>query len=218
MSELLHALDLRGGALRDDPPAVLAGARAEVDEVVGRAHRLLVVLDHDHRVAEVAQPLERRDQLGVVALVQADRGLVEDVQHAHQRGADLGRQADALRLAAGQRRGGAVHRQVADADVLQEAQPLGDLAQDQPRDVTVGLGQLDLLQPLQRPARRQRAEVLDPRPADEHRARLRAQPRAAADRAGAQRHELLDLLARALGVGLAVAALRFLTIPSKRVA
>jgi hypothetical protein len=114
---------------------VLARARAEVDEVVGGAHRLLVVLDHDHRVAQVAQALERADQLRVVALVQADRGLVEDVQHAHERGADLRRQANALRLPAGQRRRGAVHRQVADADVLQEAQPLGDLAQDQPRDV-----------------------------------------------------------------------------------
>ena len=132
-------------------PAVLAGAGAEVDEVVGGAHRLLVVLDHDHRVAEVAQPLERRDQLRVVALVQADRGLVEDVEHAHQRGADLRRQADPLRLPAGQRRGGPVHRQVADPDVLEEAQPLGDLAQDQPRDVAVGLGQLDLLEPLAAP-------------------------------------------------------------------
>ena len=100
-----HALDLGRRALRDDPPAVLAGARAEVDEVVGRAHRLLVVLDDDHGVAEVAQALERRDQLRVVALVQADRGLVEDVEHAHQRGADLGRQPDPLRLAARQRRG-----------------------------------------------------------------------------------------------------------------
>ena len=124
VSERLHALHLGGRALRDDPPAVLAGAGAEVDEVVGRAHRLLVVLDDDHGVAEVAQPLERRDQLRVVALVQADRGLVEDVEHAHQRGADLRGQADPLRLAARQRRGGAVHREVADADVLQELQPL----------------------------------------------------------------------------------------------
>ena len=36
------------------------------------ADRLLVVLDHDQRVAQVAQPHERRDQPGVVALVQAD--------------------------------------------------------------------------------------------------------------------------------------------------
>jgi hypothetical protein len=39
----------------------------------------------------------------VVALVQADRRLVEHVEHADQAGADLGGQPDALRLAAGQR-------------------------------------------------------------------------------------------------------------------
>ncbi len=120
----LDLLDLRGRALRHDPPAVLARARTHIHEVIGRAHRLLVVLDHDHRVAEVAQTLERRDQLGVVALVQPDRGLIEDVEHADERGADLRRETDALRLAAGQRRRGALHREVADADVLQEAQPL----------------------------------------------------------------------------------------------
>ena len=87
---------------------MLAGAGAEIDEVVRRAHRLLVVLNHDHGVADVAQPLERRDELLVVALVQSDRRLVEDVEHADQRGADLRGQADALSLAARQRGGGAV--------------------------------------------------------------------------------------------------------------
>ena len=83
-------------------PPCSPGARAHVDDVVGSAHRVLVVLDHDHRVAQLAQPLERRQQPGVVALVQADRRLVEDVQHAHQAGADLGGQPDPLRLAAGE--------------------------------------------------------------------------------------------------------------------
>ena len=64
--------DGRGRADAHDLAAVLAGARPHVDHEVGRADRLLVVLDHDDRVAEVAQPLHRRDQAGVVALVQAD--------------------------------------------------------------------------------------------------------------------------------------------------
>ena len=64
---------------------MLARARPHVDEVVGGAHRALVVLDHEHRVADVAQSLERPDQPLVVALVQPDRRLVEDVQHAHER-------------------------------------------------------------------------------------------------------------------------------------
>ena len=42
---------------------MLAGARPDVDDVVGDADRLLVVLDDEHRVAEIAQPDERLDQL-----------------------------------------------------------------------------------------------------------------------------------------------------------
>ena len=101
---LRSSRELRRRALRDDLAAVLAGAGAEVDDVVGGADRALVVLDHDHRVAEVAQPLERVDQLLVVALVEADRRLVEDVEDADERRADLGGEPDPLRLAAGERR------------------------------------------------------------------------------------------------------------------
>ena len=87
----------------DDLAAVLARARADVDDVVGDPDRLLVVLDDDHRVAEVAQAHQRVDQALVVALVQADRRLVEHVEHADEPAADLRRQPDALRLAAGER-------------------------------------------------------------------------------------------------------------------
>jgi len=79
-----------------------AGAGADVDDVVGQPDRVFVVLDHDHRVAEVAQAGEGAEQALVVALVQADRGLVEHVHHADQAGADLAGEPDALRLAAGE--------------------------------------------------------------------------------------------------------------------
>jgi hypothetical protein len=46
-----------------------------------RPDRVLVVLDHDHGVAEVAQA-QGAEQAFVVALVQADRGFVEHVHHA----------------------------------------------------------------------------------------------------------------------------------------
>ena len=99
----------------DDLAAVLPRPGPDVDDPVGRADRLLVVLDDQDGVAQVAQPGERRDQLGVVALVQADRGLVQDVQDAHQARADLGRQADALGLAARERLARPVERQVVEA-------------------------------------------------------------------------------------------------------
>ena len=65
----------------------------------------------------VAQPLERRDQTVVVALVQADRRLVEDVEDADELRADLGREPQPLRLAARERLRGAVELEIADADV-----------------------------------------------------------------------------------------------------
>ena len=70
--------------------------------------------------------VERVEQPVVVARVQADRRLVEDVEHADQAAADLAGQANALRLAAGERRRGAVEREVVEADVVQEAEPAAD--------------------------------------------------------------------------------------------
>ena len=116
-----------------------AGARPHVDHEVRGADRLLVVLDDDDGVAQVAQALHRRDEAGVVPLVQSDRRLVEYVEHPHEPRADLGGEPDALRLAAGQGRGGALERQVVEAHVDKEAQPLDDLLHDTARDRLVSL-------------------------------------------------------------------------------
>ena len=89
--------DFVGGPGGHDLAAANAGAGAEIDDVVGRPHRVFVVLDDDHRVALVAQLGERFQQPVVVARVQADRRLVENVEHADQAAADLAGQADALR-------------------------------------------------------------------------------------------------------------------------
>ena len=103
--------ELIGGAGGDDFAAAYAGAGAEIDQVVGGAHRLLVVLDHHDGIALVAQLAERGEQPVVVAGVQADRRFVEDVQHADQPAADLPGKPDPLQLAAGERRRGAVELQ-----------------------------------------------------------------------------------------------------------
>ena len=118
--------DVGVGAGRDDLAAADAGAGAEIDEVVGRPHGVLVVLDDEDGVAHVAQPFEAAQQAVVVARVQADARLIEDVEDADQAAADLARQADALGLAAGKGRGGAVERQIMQADVEQEAEPAAD--------------------------------------------------------------------------------------------
>ena len=104
-----------------------AGAGADIEHVVGGADRVLVVLDDDHGVAEIAQALERFEQSRVIALVQADRRLVEHIEHAGEAGADLRGEPDALALAAGQRAGRARQREIIEPDIDQELQPLADL-------------------------------------------------------------------------------------------
>src|SRR3712207_8417012 len=57
-------------------------------------------------------------------------------------GADLGGQADALALAAGQGAGGARQGQVVEADIDQEGEPVADLLQDARGDLVLLLGEL----------------------------------------------------------------------------
>src|SRR6185369_10969835 len=80
---------VRGCALEDDPAAVVAGPGTEVDDPVGVRHDRLVVLDDDHRLAGVDEPVEQPEQLLDVGEVQAGGRLVEDVGAAfvgHVRG------------------------------------------------------------------------------------------------------------------------------------
>jgi len=126
--------DLGRRADGDDLAPPLARAGAEVDHPVGRPDRVFVVLDHDDGVALVAEGLERAQELGVVAGMQPDRGLVEHVQHAGEPGPDLGGQPDPLALAAGERGGLAVERQIAEAHLVEEGQPTADLLHQLRRD------------------------------------------------------------------------------------
>ena len=59
------------------------------------------VLDHDDRVAQIPQVFQGGNELIVIPLMQADGRLVQHIEHAGKRTADLSGQADALALAAG---------------------------------------------------------------------------------------------------------------------
>ncbi len=117
----------------DDAAAVVAGLGAQVDDPVGRLDHVEVVLDDDHRVAQIDQAIEHVEQLANVVEVQARRRLVEQVQRPPGAGpGQLGRQLDALGLAAGQRRRRLAQREVVEADVgqrLQHAANLRDVAE-----------------------------------------------------------------------------------------
>src|SRR5690606_28249333 len=79
---------VRHRPLSHDVATVTARSRTEVDHVIGLADRLLVMLHDDDRVAKIAKLLQRGEKTAVVALVQPDARLIQDVQHAAQTGAD----------------------------------------------------------------------------------------------------------------------------------
>ena len=108
---IVHAGELRRGALRHQVAAARAGAGAQVDHMIGAADRFLVMLDDDEGIALAAQPVERIEERQVVARVQAYGGLVQYVAHPLQVRAELGGKADSLRLAAGERGGGTIELQ-----------------------------------------------------------------------------------------------------------
>ena len=80
------------------------------------------MLDHDDRVARVAQLEQQVHQLLDVGPVQAGRRLVEDVERrALLALAELERELDPLRLAAGERRRRLAELQIAEADRVERA-------------------------------------------------------------------------------------------------
>ena len=77
----LDGFDLRNEAMCHDFAAMNAGTGSEIHHIVRLADRILIMLDDDDGIAEVAQVHQRIEEPLVVALVQSDRGLVQDVHH-----------------------------------------------------------------------------------------------------------------------------------------
>ena len=207
VSDCAFALDLLGRAHRHHAAAQLARARAHVDDVVGGADGVGVVLDHQHGVAQIAQLDQGFQQARIVALVQADGGFVEDVQHALQAAADLRGQSDALGFAARERGGRPVERQVVDAHADEEAQARGHFADDAMADLPVALGQWPGADEVVHLPDGERRDLGDGLAAHADVARLFAQARAAALAARRLRHVAMELVVDGLEILVGVAAL-----------
>ena len=125
---------------------------------------------------------QRVEQPGIVALMQADRRLVEYIEYAGQPRADLRGEADALALAARQRSGIARQREIVEPDIVEEFQPVADFLEDARGDLV--LLRRELLGQGGKPAAgladRHARHLADMQPVDLHRQRLRFQPEAVA--------------------------------------
>ena len=205
---VFRAQDFFERALRDELATARTGARPEIENVIRRANRFLVVLDHDDGIPEIAQPAERRQQPCVVALMQADARLIEHIKNAGQTRADLRREPDALRFAAGKRAAFAVQGQIVEPDFDEKLQPRLNLAQDVGDDFALLLCQVHPRDELRRGFDRQLRELmdvlLDVAGSNGDRQNFRLQARAVADLTWYAGHESADALARELALGLLV--------------
>ena len=185
-----------------------AGARPHVDDMIGGADRILIMLHHDHGVAEIAQTLQRFEQACVVALMQADGRFVQHIEHACKAGADLRGEADALAFPAGQGAGGARQGEIFEPDIVEEFQPGADFLQDAGGDFALLLVQIlvEIAKPEIGVANGFRAHLADMEAGDLHRQCLRLQAVAITNRTRRSVLEALHLLPHPGGIGFLEAA------------
>ena len=201
---LLVLLDLLRVAFRNHVAAVHPGARAHVDHMLRGPDHVLVVLDHEHRVAEIAEGPEGLDQFPVVALVEPDGGLVEDVQDAHQVRADLGGEPDPLCLPAREGPGVPGEREIPEADFFEEVEPGLDLLDDLVCNLPLLVGQFQGPEPGGAARDRHVGDTDDGLPVDPDREHLRLEPLPLTGRAGGDPHVAFELAFPPVRLGLGI--------------
>ena len=156
-------------------------------------------------------------QAFVIALVQADRRLIQHVHHTNQPGANLARQTDTLGFAAGERFRRTGKRQIVQTDVDKELQAIADLFQHFLSDLRPLAGELQVVEEVHRVADahigngRQRGVLY------KHVARFTTQPRAVTAGAWAVADEFRQLFAHGAGFRLFVTALHIVQHAFERV-
>ena len=180
----LHPRERARRPLEEELSAEAAGAGTQVDDVVRRLDRLGIVLDHDDRVSAVREAPQDREEPPRVHCVQADRGLVENVESPGQRAAERGGEADPLGLSPGKRSRGARERQVLEPDVVHVPDAGTDLRHDRAQPILFGGIERQLVEPLLQVPEREIHQIGDRAPAEPDPQRRRAQ--AGAPAVGAQ--------------------------------
>ena len=121
------------GTLEGDLPAGHAGARAEIDHMVGDLDHLRLVLDDQHGVGLVAQAQQQAvHPLHVVGMQPGSR-LVEHVGHVGQGRPEVADHLGALRLPARERPGRSVERQIPQPDLHEGLQRVAQRLQQRRR-------------------------------------------------------------------------------------
>ena len=181
--------NLLGRPVSHEIAAQAAGSYAQIDNVVSPLDRLEVVFNDDNRVAQIAKLRESREKAVVVACVQSDGRLVENIEDSAQFRPDLRGEADALGFTAGKRRGGAVEAEIVEADSQQETDAPSDLFDDAAGHLLFALGEFEVLGHFERLAGRKRGKVGDRQFGEPDGKALPPEPAAVARCAGGGGHE-----------------------------
>ena len=95
-------------ALEDNLTSLSTCLRPHINYVIGILHHLLVMFDHNNRIARITQLLQRVYKLDIILLVQTDTRFVKNIQHIYQLATNLCCQTDTLTLATRKTYGSAV--------------------------------------------------------------------------------------------------------------
>ena len=131
--------------------------------------------------------------------MEADGGLVENIEDTAQTRADLGCEANALAFSAGKRSRAAIKREIAEADGDQEFQPLDNLALQAIGDELLALAELKLARGRKRIRQRQGGEVGNGKAVGGDGERFRTKALAVALRTDGRGHVTHEPLAIAVG-------------------
>ena len=186
--------DLREGAACDHMPAVNAGARPHLDDVIRSADGVFVVFDHNDRIANVAQSPHGVDHLDIVFGVQANAGFVEHIEHAHQPRADLRGKANALRFAPRKRARRPVEIEIIQANAHEEFQARRDFNDDLRRDFPMFGRQAELREKREQFRQVHLAQAVDVVILDCHQQALFFEPLAPAVRARVFDHDFSQIV------------------------
>ena len=96
--------DSGGCPSRDEMTTVFTRSWPQVKDIVGRQNGLTIVLDDQDRITQVTEALEALEQALIIALMQTNARLVEDIEHPHQARTNLRCQANALAFPTGEGR------------------------------------------------------------------------------------------------------------------
>lgn len=137
-------IDLAPVSLSYDLAPVDAGSRTEVDDMVGRAHGVLVMFDDEKRVTAISQISKNLQKFLIVARMKPDGRFIENVENTLKVRAELSCQSNALGFSPRESWGGAVEIEVIEAYFTKEGKALKDLGLNIPDDGGFASREFDL--------------------------------------------------------------------------